>query len=56
MEPIRPEGEASIFPVRSKERLGTCKTSKGHENGSTGSKDYVGNHRQENDLGRHLEV
>ena len=55
MEPIR-QGGASINSVRSKESRGTCKASKGRGSGSAGNKDYVVHHRQEADLGRHLEV
>ena len=48
VEPIRPKGEKSVDPVRSKESNGgTCKTSKGRRDGSTGSMDYVEHHRQE---------
>ena len=35
------KGEESVDPVRSKESRGTCKTSKGRRDGSTGSMDYV---------------
>ena len=54
--PIRPEGEVSVIPVRSKESSGTCKTSKDHRGGSTRSMNYVENHRQDVNLGRYLEV
>ena len=56
MEPIRPEGEASVNPIRSKESRGTCKTNKGLRGGSTGSMNLVEHHRQEAYLGRYLEV
>ena len=45
-----------VDPVRSKESRGTCKTSKGRRDGSTGSMDYVEHHRQGANLWRYLEV
>ena len=50
VEPIRPKGEESVDPVRSKESRGTCKASKGRRDESTGGMDYVEHHRQEGEI------
>ena len=56
VEPIRPEREASVNPVRCIESRGTCEPSNGRIGGRTGSVDYVEHNRQEANLGRYLEV
>ena len=56
VEHVRQERKASHDPVRGQERRGTCQTSKSGGNGITGNMDHVEHHRQEDDLGRHLEV
>ena len=47
MEPIKPEGEASVNLVRNKESKGACKTSQGRRDWSAGGMNYVEHHRQE---------
>ena len=56
MEPIRPEEEESVNPVKSKESRGNCKTSKDHRDGGAGSMNYVEPHRQDAYPGRYLKV
>ena len=56
MESVRPKGEESNDPVIGQKSRGNYQTVKGCGDGSTGSIDYVGYHRQEIDFGRYMEI